>query len=69
MAVEFSCRSRFSARRSFMVDEGFFSDFPRDLSATVAPVFPKFHPTDFDHTSEKIKSQSGGSRPRPIGGS
>lgn len=35
--LDCSCRSRFAARRCSRVDEGFFSDFPRDLSATVAP--------------------------------
>lgn len=37
ITLDCSCRSRFTARRCSRVDEGFFSDFPRDLSATVAP--------------------------------
>lgn len=37
--VESASRSRFAARRSLMVEEGFFNVFPRDLSAIVAPVF------------------------------
>jgi hypothetical protein len=36
------------------------SAISRAIYQPLTLLFPKFHPTDLDHTSEKIKSQSGG---------
>ena len=40
-----------------------FSAFFHAIFQPLSLLLSKFHPTDFDHTSEKIKSQSGDRRP------
>jgi hypothetical protein len=65
ITLDCSCCSRFTARRCPRVDEGFFSDFPRDLSATVAPFseVPSDRPRPYVRKNKKPVRRSRPVRP------